>query len=67
MLGIIILIALAIFFWRAADYEELPIPFIWSAISVALVFLTPGLLPALAVQVGLFAAMGGVIYFTKWR
>jgi hypothetical protein len=65
--GLLFMIALGVFFWRAAEYEDLSYPYVWPALSVALFLLTPGLLLALGVQVLLFAGMGVTIYLTKWR
>lgn len=52
-MGLAILLACAVFFYRAADFEELPSPLLWALASAALSFVSTSILP-----LGLGGALG---------
>lgn len=68
MLGVILLIAFAVIFYKAAEMENLNMPIIWGAASVVLsIFGGGGLLGIFAWQFILFVWLGGWLYYQNQR
>ena len=70
--GLVIMVALAVFFYRAAEFEDLSAPALWGGGSAllylgAVYWLDWGVCGALALQLALFVAMALWIQFDKHR